>query len=310
MSATYPATTNDEAVALNVQTSNQFSEVINGSITKEVTTYEGNGPIPSVSKALYDAAAYKVPTAWSAGGTETDLMQPREYNNRIYVPLAVPADMDSVPDSTQWRLYSNFHPYRAILQKEVQTGADVVGGVSTLTTMEYEIASNSLIVFVDGSLATEYSETTTTSITWNPGSEPTALQEIVFIAGSFVSLDTLYDEIITARDEAVAAARATVVDDVTTSHTVVQAEENSYRRFNNASDITVTVEPQVTETIEVGSAFHFNQVGAGQVIFAEGVGVTINTAETLKTRKAGSPATLIYVGSDTWDLNGDLELAP
>lgn len=308
MTATYPATNNDEAVELAIQTANQFHTVLQGTILEDIPTYEGNGSIPSVAKAMYEAAAYKVPTNWSSGGTESDLMQPRIYNNNIYVPIQVPADMDPIPDDTQWRLYSQFHPYRAVIQKESQTGADIAAGVSTLTTIEYPLGVNALIVIVDGSIVDNYTETSTTSITWDSGTEPTALQQITFLAGNYVSTDSIYDEIIVARNQAVAAARSTVVSDATTTYQVLAEDENEYRRFTSGSGITVTVPLEATESIEIGAAFHFNQAGAGQITFSPETGsVTINSASTLLSRAQGSGVTLIKVATNEWDLIGDLE---
>lgn len=306
MVAKFPAENNDEAVALAIQTSNQFHDVVQGSIIETIPTYEGNGNIPSVAKALYDAAAYKVPIDWSSGSTETELMQPRIYNDNIYVPIQVPALMDPIPDDTKWRLYSQFHPYRSVIQKESQTGADISGGVSTLTTIEYPLGVNSLIVIVDGSIVDNYTETSTTSITWDSGTEPTALQQITFLAGNYVSVDTIYDEIIVARNQAVAAARSTITTDATTAYSVLAADENVYRRFTSGSGITVTVDLNATEAIDIGAAFHFNQAGAGQITVAGAVGVTVNSASTLTSRTQYSGITLIKVGTDEWDLIGDL----
>lgn len=307
MPAKYPATNNDEAVALIIQNADQFHTVVQGSILDTIPTYEGNGNIPSVAKAMYDAAAYKVPVDWASGSTETELMQPRIYNNNLYVPLQVPALMDPIPDDTKWRLYSQFHPYRAVIQKESQTGADIAASVSTLTTIEYPLGVNALIVIVDGSIVDNYTETSTTSITWDAGTEPTALQQITFLAGNYVSTDTIYDEIIVARNQAVAAARSTVVTDATTSYQVLAEDENKYRRFTSGSGIALTVPLESTESVEIGAAFPFNQAGAGQITVAGEVGVTVNSSSTLLSRAQGSGITLIKVGTNEWDLIGDLE---
>ena len=52
----YPASNNAEAIALNISNANQFYTVLQGSIDDFIPTYEGNGEIPSVAKALNEAA--------------------------------------------------------------------------------------------------------------------------------------------------------------------------------------------------------------------------------------------------------------
>lgn len=102
---TYPATNNQEAVDLNILNSNTFHIVVNGGITDEADTYEGNGKIPSVLKAINTMATYKAPIAWVDGGTETDILQPRLFGDFVFVPINVPAPMGSIPSDTNWKLY-------------------------------------------------------------------------------------------------------------------------------------------------------------------------------------------------------------
>lgn len=47
---------------------------------------------------------------------------------------------------------------------------------------------------------------------------------------------------------------------------------------------------------------------AGQVVVAEGAGVSVETNESYALRKPGSEAILRYKGSNNWKLVGDLEL--
>lgn len=93
----------------------------------------------------------------------------------------------------------------------------------------------------------------------------------------------------------------------TGNYTLVLTDLNYYIRMNSASALTLTIPLYVTEAFEIGSQVVVRQVGAGQVTLAGAVGVTINSSETLKLRKAGSTATLIKVATNVWDLTGDLE---
>jgi len=127
ISPTYPAQNYDDAVELTIFSSNQFHLVLQGDVDTEVPTYEGNGNIPSVSKALNEMAAYKVPIAWSSGSSETDLMQPRLFADYVYVPTISPALMDAAPDNTYWKLYMSEAIDLSILAKDhLDDGSHIV----------------------------------------------------------------------------------------------------------------------------------------------------------------------------------------
>jgi hypothetical protein len=77
--------------------------------------------------------------------------------------------------------------------------------------------------------------------------------------------------------------------------------------------VRITHTGPTTYTIPVGIAagkvVHVRQAGVGQVVITPAVGVTITTPETLITRTQGSTVSLISIGSDVWDLVGDVEVA-
>jgi hypothetical protein len=182
----YPATTSGEAVALTISNANQFHQVVNGDTETTVETYQGLGNIPSVAKALKDAAAYKTPVAWVEGDTETELLQPRLFNSNIYVPLTVPAFMGGAPTNTAWRLYAPLS--RVIVLDEFQTGSDISGGISTLQNITYAVGENNLQVYVDRArayLGVDYLETNESQIEWLVDIDADAV--IAFYAGSTTS---------------------------------------------------------------------------------------------------------------------------
>ncbi len=76
---------------------------------------------------------------------------------------------------------------------------------------------------------------------------------------------------------------------------------------SNASAITVTVPPSVFST---GQQINLQQIGAGQVTFAQGAGVTITstgaTASAPKITKQYGAATIICTGSNTFTIIGGL----
>jgi hypothetical protein len=93
-----------------------------------------------------------------------------------------------------------------------------------------------------------------------------------------------------------------------TSYTLVVADAaNKLVTASNASAITITVPPSVFTT---GNVINVQQIGAGQVTFAQGAGVTITssgaTASAPKIRKQYSASTIICTGSNTFTILGDL----
>jgi hypothetical protein len=93
-----------------------------------------------------------------------------------------------------------------------------------------------------------------------------------------------------------------------TSYTLVLADAaNKLVTASNASAITVTVPPSVFAT---GNVINLQQIGAGQVTFAQGAGVTITssgaTVSAPKIRKQYAAASIICTGSNTFTIVGDL----
>lgn len=313
----YPATTNQQAIALTIFNAEQFHQIINGSITTSVQTYEGHGNIPSVAKALHDAAAYKEPIAWVSGDIETELMQPRLYNNNVYVPLQVPAVMGATPDSNVWRLY--LPKNKVVIYRESQTGADIVANVSTLTTLSYGVGENDLRVYVDGARVSEgrdYEETSPTSITWLIDIDEEAF--IQFECGDTAAgqVDTatfiqLKDEAEQAAQEAKDAAasvggRKLNIKAVTTPYVLLDSDliDNSPTLLlfddGNACEI------QVGDGLTVGGGVSFrNKQGAPISIVAvgsstvSGAGTTTNDSTKVNSLYIEDEFTIVTVGDMT-----------
>jgi hypothetical protein len=94
------------------------------------------------------------------------------------------------------------------------------------------------------------------------------------------------------------------------SYTLVLGDAYKYVRMTKATANNLTVPLNSTVAFVTGTQIHIRQAGAGQVTVVATGGVTINTAETLKLRKQHATATLVKVGTNEWDLMGDLETLP
>jgi hypothetical protein len=95
-----------------------------------------------------------------------------------------------------------------------------------------------------------------------------------------------------------------------TTYTFVLADNGKFVTASNASPITVTIPPISSVAYPVGAQLNIVQKGAGQVTFAQGAGVTINstgaTATAPKLRVRYSSATAVHEGSDIWYVVGDI----
>ena len=92
----------------------------------------------------------------------------------------------------------------------------------------------------------------------------------------------------------------------TASYTLVLADKAKLVEMNVASANNVTVPPNSSVALPVGSKIDILQVGAGQTTIVAGAGVTVNATPGLKLRAQWSSATLIKRATDTWVLVGDI----
>jgi hypothetical protein len=106
---------------------------------------------------------------------------------------------------------------------------------------------------------------------------------------------------------AVSTLDLTLNDQTGTTYTTVAGDRNKLVTLTNASAITLTLPPSV---YSAGQQIHFAQLGAGQVTFAQGAGVTINstgaTATAPKIRARYGTATAICTASNTFLVIGDI----
>ena len=92
-----------------------------------------------------------------------------------------------------------------------------------------------------------------------------------------------------------------------TTYTLQASDLGKWVTASNASAITVTVPPSVFAT---GNVVNLQAIGAGQVTFAQGAGVTITsnggTVSAPKLRVQYSACSIICTGSNTFTIVGDL----
>ena len=85
-----------------------------------------------------------------------------------------------------------------------------------------------------------------------------------------------------------------------TAYTLVALDAGKTITMSNTSAQTLTVPPNGTVAIAVGTVIHVVQLNTGLTTIAAGSGVTINTADGLKLYKQYGMASLIKTATDTW----------
>lgn len=92
-----------------------------------------------------------------------------------------------------------------------------------------------------------------------------------------------------------------------TTYTLAVTDVNDLVTASNANPITVTIPPSV---FSANDTVNIAQTGAGQVTFAQGAGVTINstgaTATAPKLRAQWSTASVVCTASNTFLVVGDI----
>jgi len=92
-----------------------------------------------------------------------------------------------------------------------------------------------------------------------------------------------------------------------TTYTFVVGDRGKYVTMSNAGAQTVTVPPNSSVALAVGTQVQIIGLGAGEITMAAGAGVTLRYTPGLKLRAQYSSCTCIKIATDEWVLVGDLE---
>jgi hypothetical protein len=93
-----------------------------------------------------------------------------------------------------------------------------------------------------------------------------------------------------------------------TSYTLAASDAGAYILTSGTTTVTITVPPQSSVTWAADTEIYFEQNNTGQITIAGGVGVTVNTSETLKSFARYSVLALKRVAENVWTLTGERAL--
>lgn len=143
--------------------------------------------------------------------------------------------------------------------------------------------------------------------------------DIVYLVQSISGVETSVQTTVGAIVEAAVSAVGTIPDStkvvhatITGAHTYDPATDaGKVIRHNDSTATTATIDTHANKAFATDQVVSSRQIGDGQLTIAALTGVTLNvpTGCVAKTRAKGSTVMLHYIGSDEWDLTGDLASA-
>ena len=204
-----------------------------------------------------------------------------------------------------------------ISRGQAGTGTPGVSGLSHTAgaSVKHVLTSSDLIFFRNNAspvasfgFSGSTSGTTTVQATAIAGTTTLTLPAATDTLVGKATTDTLTNKTLTSPTITTPTQRLTLNAQTGTTYTLVAADA-SYKLVtcSNAAAITVTVPPSI---FTAGDVINLQQIGAGQVTFAQGAGVTITstgaTSSAPKLRVQESACSIICTASNTFTVVGDL----
>lgn len=200
-----------------------------------------------------------------------------------------------------------------------QAGTGTAGSIGIAHTagasVKHVLTSSDLIFFRNNAspvasfgFSGSTSGTTTVQATAVAGTTTLTLPAATDTLVGKATTDTLTNKTLTSPTITTPTQRLTLNAQTGTTYTLVAADA-SYKLVtcSNAAAITVTVPPSI---FTAGDVINLQQIGAGQVTFAQGAGVTITstgaTSSAPKLRAQESACSIICTAANTFTVIGDI----
>lgn len=204
-----------------------------------------------------------------------------------------------------------------ISRGQAGTGSPAVSGLSHTAgaSVKHVLTSSDLIFFRNNAspvasfgFSGSTSGTTTVQATAVAGTTTLTLPAATDTLVGKATTDTLTNKTLTSPTITTPTQRLTLNAQTGTTYSLVIADA-TYKlvTLSNAAAITLTVPPSL---FAIGDTINIQQIGAGQVTFAAGAGVTITstgaTSAAPKLRAQFSAATVVCTASNTFTVIGDI----
>jgi hypothetical protein len=204
-----------------------------------------------------------------------------------------------------------------ISRGQAGTGTAGVSGVAHTAgaSVKHVLTSDDLVFFRNNAspvasfaFSGSTSGTTTVQATAVAGTTTLTLPAATDTLVGKATSDTLTNKILTSPTITTPTQRLTLNAQTGTTYSLVVGDA-TYKLVtcSNAAAITVTVPPSL---FAIGDTINIQQIGAGQVTFAQGAGVTITSTGATSTapnlRAQFSAATVVCTAANTFTVIGDL----
>jgi hypothetical protein len=267
------------------------------SISVETTLASGiNSSVTSMTVATGTATTLLGGVTVVAGSQFTVAIDPDTQNEEIVFITAGPSGDTFTIDRAEAGSSAVAHSTGATV-KHVLTSDDLnafAAGISPVASLGFSGSTSGTTTLQ----ATAVAGTNTLTL------PPTTSDTLVGIAAS----QTLTNKTLTSPTITTPTQRLALNAQTGTTYTLVAADA-SYKLVtaSNAAAITVTVPPSI---FTAGDVINLQQIGAGQVTFAQGAGVTITstgaTSSAPALRAQHSACSVICTASNTFTVIGDL----
>jgi hypothetical protein len=279
-----------------------YDNAINYSGSKQSPNIFVSSLVPKVTMSY----SWRTGSGWSNALTPVTNVDPNRYDNGTGL-VAVP--------SNKWTIQV-FSYYAAANYNDVQYGQAIydtkeqatVGLSDSITTNPYNAKDVLLSWLVVKSGSTDLTNSSQAEFISN--SQLGILSVLTSVASAASASYAISSSYTVTASYAVSTAPTyfSVTSSAATNITMSAAEVGKYFRTTAATAVGIQIPPQSSVTWPSDTEIMFEQAGAGQITFAGGSGVTINSSETLKSQKQYSVLGVKRVASDTWTLTGDREL--
>jgi len=270
----------------------------------------------SVETTLASSINTTATTMTLATGTATALMGGITLAGGNVDIFTVALDVDTVNEEIVFVTQVNGDTL-TISRGQAGTGTPGVSGLSHTAgaSVKHVLTSSDLIFFRNNAspvasfgFSGSTSGTTTVQATAIAGTTTLTLPAATDTLVGRATNDTLTNKILTSPTITTPTQRLTLNAQTGTTYTLVAADA-SYKLVtcSNAAAITVTVPPSI---FTAGDVINLQQIGAGQVTFAQGAGVTITstgaTSSAPKLRVQESACSIICTAANTFTVIGDI----
>ena len=270
----------------------------------------------SVETTLASSVNTTATTITVATGTATNLMGGITLAGGNVDIFTVALDADTVNEEIVYVTQVSGDTL-TISRGQAGTGTAGVSGLAHTAgaSVKHVLTSSDLIFFRNNAspvasfgFSGSTSGTTTVQATAVAGTTTLTLPAATDTLVGKATTDTLTNKTLTSPTITTPTQRLTLNAQTGTTYTLVAADA-SYKLVtcSNAAAITVTVPPSI---FTAGDVINLQQIGAGQVTFAQGAGVTITstgaTSSAPKLRAQESACSVICTASNTFTVIGDL----